>query len=80
MPLPRAPGPIDMVPSLQDLGTPGFSAGAVGNGQTNPITLPLSKISDHDGDMEGPEPQTSSGRAISRSALPAPTSADHRYK
>ena len=56
MPLPLAPGPIDMVPSLQDLGTPGFSAGAVGNGQTNPITLPLPKISDHDGDMEGPEP------------------------
>jgi V8-like Glu-specific endopeptidase len=56
MPLPRAPGPIDMVPSLQDFGTPGFSAGAVGNGQTNPITLPLSKIS-HDGDIEGPEPQ-----------------------
>jgi V8-like Glu-specific endopeptidase len=56
MPLPLAPGPIDMVPSLEDLGTPGFSAGAVGNGQTNPITLPLSKIS-HDGDIEGPEPQ-----------------------
>src|SRR5215510_5802612 len=25
MPLPRAQGPIDMVPSLQDLGKPGFS-------------------------------------------------------
>lgn len=54
MPLPIAPGPIDMVPSLEDLGTPGFSAGAVGNGQTNPITLPLPTISDQDGDMEGP--------------------------
>src|SRR4029077_8003212 len=31
IPLPLAPGgPIDMVPSLEDLGTPGFSAGAVG--------------------------------------------------
>ena len=58
MPLPLAAGgPIDMVPSLQDFGTPGFSRGAVGNGQTNPITLPLPTISDHDGDMEGPEPQ-----------------------
>jgi V8-like Glu-specific endopeptidase len=56
MPLPLAAGPIDMVPSLEDLGTPGFSAGAVGNGQTNPITLPLPKISDNDGDMEEPEP------------------------
>ncbi len=56
MPLPLAPGPIDMVPSLPDFGTPGFSPGAVGNGQTNPITLPLPKISDHDGDMEGPGP------------------------
>ena len=54
IPLPRAPGgPIDMVPSLEDLGTPGFSAGAVGNGQTNEITLPLPKINDQDGDMEG---------------------------
>jgi V8-like Glu-specific endopeptidase len=57
MPLPLAPGPIDMVPSLQDLGTRGFSPGAVGKGQTNPITLPLPTISDHDGDMEGPEPE-----------------------
>ena len=56
MPLPLAAGPIDLVPSLQDLGTPGFSEGAVGNGQTSPITLPLPTISDHDGDMEGPEP------------------------
>ena len=56
MPLPLAAGPIDMVPSLQDLGTPGFSPGAVGNGQTSPITLPVPTISDHDGDMEGPEP------------------------
>ena len=55
--LPLAPGgPTDMVPSLQDLGTPGFSAGARGNGQTNPITLPLGTISDQDGDMEGPQP------------------------
>ena len=53
MPLPRAVGPIDMVPSLQDLGTPGFSAGAAGNGRTNPITL-REPISDQDGDMEGP--------------------------
>jgi hypothetical protein len=57
MPLPLATGPIDMVPSLRDLGTPGFSPGAVGNGQTNPITLPLPKISDHDRDMEVPEPE-----------------------
>jgi V8-like Glu-specific endopeptidase len=56
MPLPLAAGPVDMVPSLQDLGTPGFSEGAVGNGQTSPITLPLPTISDQDGDMEGPEP------------------------
>lgn len=56
MPLPLAARPVDMVPSLQDLGTPGSSRGAVGNGQTSPITLPLPKISDHDGDMEGPEP------------------------
>ena len=55
IPLPRAPGgPTDMVPSLQDFGTPGFSRGAVGNGQTNPITLPVPTISDQDGDMEGP--------------------------
>jgi V8-like Glu-specific endopeptidase len=54
MPLPLAAGPIDMVPSLQDLGTPGSSAGAVGNGETNPITLPLPTINDQDGDMEGP--------------------------
>jgi len=54
MPLPRAPGPIDMVPSLEDLGTPGFSEGAVGNGRTNPITLAVRKISDQDGNMEGP--------------------------
>src|SRR5262249_4213439 len=54
MPLPRAQGPIDMVPSLQDLGKPGFSAGAVGNGRTNPITLPVPTISGQDGDMEGP--------------------------
>jgi V8-like Glu-specific endopeptidase len=53
--LPLAPGgPTDMVPSLQHFGTPGFSAGAAGNGQTNPITLPLATISDQDGDMEGP--------------------------
>jgi V8-like Glu-specific endopeptidase len=57
MPLPRAPGPIDMVPSFPDFGTPGFSPGAVGNGQTNPITLPLPKISDHDGNLEGPGPE-----------------------
>jgi len=56
MPLPLATGPIDMVPSLKDLGTPGFSPGAVGNGRTNPITLPLPTISDHDGDMQGPGP------------------------
>ena len=56
MPLPLAAGPIDMVPSLQDFGTPGFSPGAVGNGRTSPITLPLPTISDHDGDMKGPEP------------------------
>jgi V8-like Glu-specific endopeptidase len=56
MPLPLASGPIDMVPSLEDLGTPGFSAGAVGNGRTNPITLPLPTISEQDGDMEGAEP------------------------
>jgi V8-like Glu-specific endopeptidase len=37
-----------MVPSLQDLGTPGFSAGARGNAQINPMT-----ISDQDSDMEG---------------------------
>ena len=59
MPLPRVAGrPMQMVPPLlQDLGTPGSSAGAVGNGQTNPITLPMSTISDQDGDMEalGPE-------------------------
>jgi V8-like Glu-specific endopeptidase len=55
MPLPLAAGPIDLVPSLQDLGTPGFSPGAVGNGQTNPITLHLPTIRDQDGDMEGPE-------------------------
>ena len=55
MPLPLAAGPIDMVPSSEDLGTPGFSAGAVGNGQTNPITLHLPTIRDQDGDMEGPE-------------------------
>jgi V8-like Glu-specific endopeptidase len=54
MPLPRAQGPIDMVPSLQDLGTPGFAAGAVGNGQTNPITLPSTKFSDM---MEGLVPE-----------------------
>jgi V8-like Glu-specific endopeptidase len=56
MPLPRVAGrPMQMVPPLlQDLGTPGFAAGAVGNGQTNPITLPVSTISDQDGDMEGP--------------------------
>jgi len=54
MPLPLAAEPIDMVPSLEDLGTPGFSAGAVGNGQTSPITLPLPTISDEEGDMEGP--------------------------
>ena len=53
MPMPLAPGPIDMVPSLEDLGTPGFSAGAVGNGRTNPITLPVRTISDQDGEMEG---------------------------
>src|SRR6516165_560912 len=54
IPLPRAPGgPIHMVASLQDLGTPGSSAGAVGNGQTNSITLPVPTISDQDGDMEG---------------------------
>jgi len=51
MPLPLAAGPIDMVPSSEDLGTPGFSAGAVGNGQTNPITLPLPAISDDEGDI-----------------------------
>jgi V8-like Glu-specific endopeptidase len=56
MPLPLAAGPIDMAPSLKDLGTPGSSRGAVGNGQTSPITLPLPTISDHDGEMEGPEP------------------------
>jgi V8-like Glu-specific endopeptidase len=57
MPLPLAPGgPIDMVPSLPDFGTPGFSPGAVGNGQTNEITLPVPKISDQDGDMEMPGP------------------------
>ena len=56
MPLPLAAGPIDMVPSLQDLGTPASSRGAVGNGQTSPITLPLPTISDHVGNMEGPEP------------------------
>ena len=53
--LPLAPGgPTDMVPSLQDLGTPGFSVGGIGNGRTNPITLPLPTISDQDSDMEGP--------------------------
>jgi V8-like Glu-specific endopeptidase len=57
MPLPLAAGPIDMVPSLPDFGTPGFSPGARGNGQTNPITLPVPKISDQDGDMEGPQPE-----------------------
>ena len=56
MPLPRAAGPIDMVPSLQNFGRPGFSPGAVGNGQTTPITLPLPTISDHDRDMKGSEP------------------------
>jgi len=55
--LPLAPGgPTEMAPSLQDLGTPGSSAGAVGNGQTNPSTLPLPTVSDQDSDMEGPEP------------------------
>ena len=54
MPLPLAAEPIDVVPSLEDLGTPGFSAGAVGNGQTNPITLPMPAISDDEGGMEGP--------------------------
>jgi V8-like Glu-specific endopeptidase len=57
MPLPLAAGPIDMVPSSQDFGTPGFSEGAVGNGQTSPITLPLPTISDDVGNMEGPEPE-----------------------
>jgi V8-like Glu-specific endopeptidase len=55
--LPLAPGgPTEMVPSLEDFGTPGFSPGKVGNGQTNPITLPLRQISDDDGDMEAPGP------------------------
>ena len=54
MPLPRAVGPVDMVPSLQDLGTPGFSPGAVGNDRTNRITLPLPTFGDQDSDMEGP--------------------------
>ena len=54
MPLPRATAPIDMVPSLGDLGTPGFSEGEVGNGRTNPITLPSPTINDQDSDMEGP--------------------------
>src|SRR4029077_12204993 len=56
MPLPLAAGPIDMVPSKQDFGRLGFSPGAVGNGRTSPITLPLPTISDHDGAMKGPEP------------------------
>jgi len=54
MPLPLAQGPIDMVPSLENLGTPGSSAGAVGNGQTSPITLHAPTISDQDGELEGP--------------------------
>ena len=52
--LPLAPGgPTEMAPSLQDLGTPGFSAGVRGNGQTNPGTLPMPTISDQDREMEG---------------------------
>ena len=54
MPLPLAPGPIDMVPSSEDLGTPGFSRGGVGNGRTNPITLPVPTVNEQDGEMEGP--------------------------
>lgn len=53
--LPLAPGgPIDMVPSLEDLGRPGFSASGAGNGRENPITLPMPVISDQDSDIEGP--------------------------
>jgi V8-like Glu-specific endopeptidase len=56
--LPLAPGgPTEMVPPfLQDLGTPGHSAGARGNGQTNPVTLPVPTVSEQDSDMEGAEP------------------------
>jgi len=54
MPLPLAQGPIDTAPSLEDLGTPGSSPGAVGNGRTDPITLRVPIISDQEGDVEGP--------------------------
>ena len=57
LPLPLAPGPIDIVPSLVDFGTPGLSRGALGNGRENPMMLPLPRISDQDSDMDGPEPQ-----------------------
>jgi V8-like Glu-specific endopeptidase len=56
MPLPLAPGPIDMVSPSENLGTSGFSEGARGNGESNPITLPLPRISEEEGDIEGPEP------------------------
>jgi V8-like Glu-specific endopeptidase len=57
MPLPIASGPIDIVASLEDLGTPGFSPGERGNGQTDPIALLSPPISDQAGDMEGAEPE-----------------------
>ncbi|HEU0210257.1 MAG TPA: trypsin-like serine protease [Candidatus Udaeobacter sp.] len=52
MPIPRATAPMNMAPSPPNFGTPGFAPGAVGNGETHPVTLPLPKVRDRDSDME----------------------------
>jgi V8-like Glu-specific endopeptidase len=58
MPLPRAVGPIDITePPPEIPGLPDFSPGETGNGQTNPITLPLPAVSDLDMEPMGPEPE-----------------------
>jgi V8-like Glu-specific endopeptidase len=84
MPLPLATGPIDTVPSVQNLGTSGFSPGAFGNGETNPITLPLPKISDNDSDMEGPQPlEFGTGNqpfSTARADLSKPTNKMYPYR
>jgi V8-like Glu-specific endopeptidase len=77
MPLPLASGPTDRLPSVLDFGKPGFSSGADGNGETNPVTLALPR---EFSDMvaEGPVPLEfgtsqqpfSTARAVTNTASP----------
>jgi len=83
MPLPRAAGPFDITQSLlppQYPGTPGFASGEAGNGQTNPITLPLPAISYLDVEAAEPDQWGTSNQpfSIARADL-FPTATNTQY-